>query len=256
MSRSKKGQVGIFVIVAIVIVAAVLVLYLYRPGPLGPRSADTTDPVKFLQSCLEPGLGREVATLAAQGGTAVPLGFTVYNETKVPYFCYTSEYYKTCVVQQPNIQGAFERSLNEELADDVEVCMTSLREEFESRGYSVSGGKGKVNSSFVPGTLTVRIQAPLTLSKDVTRTYREFELSYSSQLYDLMAIATSILEFESTYGDSETTLYLRSYPDLKIEKLKQSDGTKIYTVSNVVSGEQFRFASRSLAWPPGGYGFT
>jgi hypothetical protein len=67
-------------------------------------------------------------------------------------------------------------------------------------------------------------------------------------------IATSIVDFSSTVGDAETLNYVQFYPNLKIEKLKK-EGDTIYTLTNVVTNEQFRFATRSLVWPAG-YGET
>ena len=70
-------------------------------------------------------------------------------------------------------------------------------------------------------------------------------------MYDLLLIAESIVQFESTLGDSETTDYLNYYPDLSISKIKLGDGSKVYTLKDVVTNEQFRFATRSLVWPAG-----
>jgi hypothetical protein len=41
------------------------------------------------------------------------------------------------------------------------------------------------------------------------------------------------------------------YPDVKVEKKKQSDGTKVYIITDRNTGEKLQFATRSLAWPPG-----
>jgi hypothetical protein len=41
------------------------------------------------------------------------------------------------------------------------------------------------------------------------------------------------------------------YPNLRIEKKKQDDGTKVYILGDRTTGEQLLFATRSLAWPPG-----
>jgi hypothetical protein len=87
--------------------------------------------------------------------------------------------------------------------------------------------------------------------KEETQTFKDFEIDVQSEMYDLLFISHSIVDYEATYGDSETTLYLQYYPDLRIDKTKLSDGSKIYRVSNVVTGEYFVFASRSLSWPPG-----
>ena len=41
------------------------------------------------------------------------------------------------------------------------------------------------------------------------------------------------------------------YPQTKVEKLKQGDGTTIYKVSDRKTQESFNFAVRSLVFPPG-----
>ena len=87
------------------------------------------------------------------------------------------------------------------------------------------------------------------------RQWYDFEIELSSEIYFLLMTATSIVDFESTYGDSETRLYLLYYPNLVIEKNKLGDGSKIYKVREVTTKEEFIFASRSVAWP-GGFGLT
>ena len=66
-----------------------------------------------------------------------------------------------------------------------------------------------------------------------------------------MSIANSILSMEVQFGDSETTIYMNYYHDLKVEKKKQTDGTTIYILTDRITGDVFQFASRSIAWPPG-----
>ena len=41
------------------------------------------------------------------------------------------------------------------------------------------------------------------------------------------------------------------YPNIKVEKLKQEDGSKIYIITSRDTNEKFVFASRSLSWPAG-----
>ncbi len=246
----KRGQISIFVIIALVIVV-VAVVYLLMRSPRLEGDDERATPHQFLSSCLESSVQPILAELGAQAGMTAPEGFIVYNESKVPYLCYTSEYYKPCVVQQPDVLGAFESSLSGALQEEAERCMKEFEAAYERRGYSVARAGTRVNASFTPGKLQVQLRAPVTMNKEVSRTYQTFDLSYASQYYDLASIATSILDYESSYGDSETTTYLQYYPDLKIQKIKLSDGSKIYRVSNVVSKEEFTFATRSLAWGAG-----
>ena len=41
------------------------------------------------------------------------------------------------------------------------------------------------------------------------------------------------------------------YRDLKVEKLKQSEGTTVYILTDLNNNKKFQFASRSMAWKPG-----
>ena len=93
----------------------------------------------------------------------------------------------------------------------------------------------------------------MSITKESTQRFEKFGISIESEIYDLLSIATSIISFESTLGDSETLSYIQYYPDLTIEKIER-EGTTIYKLKNVITDEEFVFASRSLVWPQG-YGF-
>lgn len=245
----KRGQATIFIIVAIVIVMVVIGVFLYPR--ISITGAEEFSPNNYLRSCLEPGVKDSVELLAKNAGYSNPEGFIVNNGEKVKYLCYTNKYYEQCVVQQPMIKENFEKELKGMINSEAQNCIKNLKAEYESRGYSVSTAGVDSAVSIIPGKIDMNIKAPITITKEESKTYREFDIQFESQLYDLIMIATSIVDFETTYGDSETTLYMQYYPDLKIEKETLSDGTRIYRITNVVTNEEFVFASRSVAWPPG-----
>ena len=84
----------------------------------------------------------------------------------------------------------------------------------------------------------------------MNESYEKFEVKKKSKIYSLLMLATSILNWEARYGDSDITTYMIYYPNVKVEKYKQSDGSKIYILSDI-SGDKFNFATRSLSWPAG-----
>ena len=67
-------------------------------------------------------------------------------------------------------------------------------------------------------------------------------------------VANSILQYESSYGDSDVSSFMFYYPDLKVEKIRRDDSVKLYIITDK-NNIKYRFASRSYAWPPG-YGNT
>ena len=249
-----RGQVGIFVLVALAIVVILLLLFF---GPslqdrLGIFGGGGFSPHGFLQSCIEPKISSDVALLGKQGGYRDPTGVVMVDGQRVKYLCYTNAYYETCVVQQALLVGQFSKELDRGVRGRANECVGLLKQEYAKRGWSVTGEQRKVSTRVVPDRIEVEFDLPLTATKgEETRRFSGFEVSVESGMYELLMIATSIIDFESTYGDSETTTYLQYYPDLSIVKTKLSDGTTVYRLRNVVTGEEFVFASRSVAWPPG-----
>ena len=67
----------------------------------------------------------------------------------------------------------------------------------------------------------------------------------------MLMSAVYILNWEARYGDFDILSFMMSYPDLRLEKQKQSDGSKVYLLSSRSTLEEFDFASRSISWPPG-----
>jgi hypothetical protein len=251
----KRGQVAIFVIVAIVIAAVIIVIFMY-PRLSNIVAPSELNPTQYLSDCIAPNVKSTIELLAKQGGDENPEGFINYLGTKVKYLCYTTGYYKTCVVQQPLLVTHFGEEISRILGTRLDQCARNLKAEYEKRGYTVSLESVKSSVTMAPGKVQINYVTPMKVTKDgETRTFDKFDVSVESQIYDLLSLATSIVDYEVTYGDSETTTYMQYYPDLKIEKIRLEDGVKIYKLTNVVTKEEFTFATRSLVWPPG-YGLV
>ncbi len=246
---NKRGQVSLFVIGAIVLVGVIAALFLF-PKTRSLISGQELDPNNYLRNCIGPSIQENMEMLSSQGGYSNPENFMLYQDNKVQYLCYTSEFYETCQVQQPMIKKHYEQELGNAVRPIARQCISDLKQEYEGRGYSVSSSPGELNLTFVPGKLIVEFLSPFTVTKESAQTFRKFGVEVPSEMYDLLLTATSIVEFESSLGDSETLLYIQYYPDLKIDKVKGDEGT-LYRLTNVVTKESFTFASRSLEWPPG-----
>jgi hypothetical protein len=245
-----RGQVGIFVIVAVVIAAVILVIFMYPnlksavQGPLNPES--------YLKDCISPEVKNIIDNLGKHSGYSnLNEGYFVYEGEKIKYLCYVSGFYKTCVNQEPMLTTHFEKELDLALKPKAQECVNALVDEYKSRGYGVVVGKVSSESSIMLNKIKIIFDAPISVSKEGVQTYTGFDIYADSQMSELLSIAENVIEYESILGDSETTYYMSSYPNLRMEKIKLSEGTKVYKLSNIATKEQFIFASRSLAWPPG-----
>jgi hypothetical protein len=251
----KRGQTTVFIILAIVIVVFGILIYFLYPKISTVLGLDS-EPNSYMQSCIEPSVKEGLSLLAKQGGYTNPEGYILYNGEKIKYLCYTAQYYVPCYVQQPMIRAKFEQELAQMVQSKADECAQDLKKYYEDRGYEVTGGGNALATvAIVSDDVSVFVSAPMTITKDTVQRFDNFRVSIPSKMYSLLLTATSIIDFESTYGGSETTLYMQYYPNLKIQKTKLMDGSTVYTISDVTSEESFSFASRSLAWPPG-YGLV
>lgn len=244
---NRKAQVTIFIIVAIVIVAVLLILFYPRLKILisGPVAPD------YVKQCTEDSVKEVLEKVAVQGGSLEPENFILYDGNKVDYACYTNEYYKRCTMQKPFLKQDIEKEITSYIEPRVKTCINELKQQIESRGSSVSLGSVNVKTEIVPNSILITINAPMTVTKAETEKYEKFKVDISSKLYDLLMISSSIANYEARYGDSDSMTYMLYYPDIKVEKKEQGEGSTIYILTDKTTNEKFIFASRSLAWPAG-----
>lgn len=243
----KRGQVTIFIILGIVIIAAVLVFFFWiRPTYISEKSGALS-----FEGCVKTAVQNSIIELEKNAGYINP-EFTYNNKgEKIAYLCYTNEYYQTCVVQVPFLKQHFEDQLRKSTMAEVEICYKDSISELREEGYEVIAGKINYNISIEPETIEVFIEAPTSVG---SQKFSKFNVKINSPLYDILMISTSVLQFEARYGDTDVDSLNDFYPDYFVKKIKTSEGTKIYSVTSKLFGDEFKFASRSIVWPAG-YGW-
>ncbi|MBT6690144.1 hypothetical protein HN903_03745 [archaeon] len=240
----KGGQVTIFIIVAIMIVSVLLVFFLWAQ----PTYFSEGVGIKGFEGCVEDALESGISELEGKAGF-IEADFTYsYNGEELTYLCYTNNFYETCVVQVPFLKNVFDENLEALIRDDVDACydasLASLREE----GYDVDSGAVDYNVEIEPGAVRLEIDAPVSVG---SQSFARFSVEANAPVYDMVMIATSILQFETKYGDSDVSSMMLYYPDYYIEKIKRGEGTTIYVLEHKTFGNKFKFASRSLVFPAG-----
>jgi len=246
--NARRGQVTIFVILAIVVIAVIIVMFAF---PQVNVFSSSVNPGAYLKSCIEPEINKIKNTLSVQGGYSSPTNYAMYKDLKLQYLCYTSEFYKPCMIQQPLLVKHVQDEMKRYIEPRAKQCLEDLKDQYERKGYEVRSGTSAINVSVVSEKIIVDFIAPLTISKEETQTFQKFAVSVDSSWYNLLITSINILQYESIYGDSETGLYISYYPNLKIEKTRRDDGSTIYQLSDVISEDKFAFATRSLVWPQG-----
>ena len=245
--EGKKAQVTIFIIVAILVVAIVIVYFLY----IQPTYFAAQGKRLGFENCAADVVEGEIGSLGERAGFVNP-GFSyLYQDEEIPYLCYAGLYYKPCIIQKPFLKQHFESELKKAVVEKIEKCYNDNLNDLKRQGYDVVSGGIDFDISLEPGKVRVDIDAPTTISKQTSQRFVEFGAEVNSQIYDMLMLATSILQYESKYGDSDTAVLMTLYPNFAIDKIVRGDSTKIYIIEDKKTGTKFKFASRSFAMPAG-----
>lgn len=249
---NKRGQITIFIILAVLIVAITALIYLFYPQIKSAFGSDVKNPSAFIEECIRDDLQSAVDLIKSQGGSLDPQHSFLYKDNKIEYLCYTNEYYRTCTMQQPMLKEHIEDGLGDAIADKARSCFNELKASYQSQGYKVTLKEGDSKVELLPKRITMIFNNTLFLEKgENTESYDQITVYFENNLYEFVGIVQSILVSEAKWGDTDISYYMNWYRDLKVEKLKQSDGTKIFILTDLVNQDKFQFATRGIAWPPG-----
>lgn len=252
MNEGKKGQVTIFIIIAIAIIGLAVLIYQVVPRTSTTTSVSADNPQGFLETCLKEHIENVVETISLQGGNFEPELSILYQSNEISYLCYTSENFKLCSNQQPLLKRHVESEIKKNIEIQADRCFTEMETNFNDKGYNAVLSGGITRVELLPKRVIASFDNyRLTLTKGDTEVYESFDIILNNNLYEFVGITNSILSWEALFGEAETTTYMTYYRDLKVEKKEQIDGSRIYILTDRNTGSKFQFASRSNAWPSG-----
>ncbi len=167
---SKRGQVTIFIIIAIILIAAVALYFVFRDKISIDNIPSEIEPVYInIISCLEETIEEGVEYLVLHGGYyEVPKSISItYFTEDIPYYYLNSREYV------PSVERV-ERELKNYIHNYLSNCLNF--EDFEEQGYEIREGDLLVSVNIKEEEIRTKLDYPLTLTKgDSTKSLREFE---------------------------------------------------------------------------------
>jgi hypothetical protein len=252
MIRNKRGQISIFVIVGLILVAAVIIIFVVFRSPDVTLRQDFDNPESFIDKCVRDEVRATIDIMIPQGGFVAPSDTVVFNDIQVPYLCKNINYYDPCITQYPLYITSLQEELETQVKSKVESCFVTLEAELEDRNYVVSGGEIGIDVTLKPRFVEVVVDRDFTLTRnDATRTFESFEVVVNSRLYDIAVIANEISSQEARFCYFEYVGYNVLYNDFDVRKAVLSDSTKVYTIKDKKTEEEMNIAVRGCAIPAG-----
>jgi len=246
--RGKRGQLTIFIILALVIVAALLIFLYFRskvPGAeITPESFE--NPQQYIAECAEDAAKQAINTMLPQGGLIQPKNYVTYSRTRIELLCYTNRFYESCMNQYPLYIKHLEDEIKNEIEPKIEECFIKLKNEYEKKSLSpyVSSSM-KVDVSVIDKKVNIDISRELSYTdKESTKSFKEFKSSFNSPLHRMARVAMEMISQEAQFCSAEHMGYMILYNDIKIEKIITSDQVKIYIITDKLTDKKLNIAIR------------
>ena len=245
-----RGQVTIYIIIAIILIAVVALFFVFRSQLGGILGGEEKNPDEFLSGCLEERINDVVIELGHQGGSLNP---TVYKNFKfedenkaykISYLCYNVNNYLPCVNQQPNLVGHVADEIKTELGNEIESCFTKLKKSYTDAGYEkTETGENTYEIKVTDGKIIINYNQKLQFTKgETTKSFNNLNAQIKNNIYEFLSVTNRIVNDEATNCEFDVPKFIINNPGKNIGSVKTQDGSTIYTINNRGVGGIFRFA--------------
>ncbi len=249
----KRGQMTIWIIVAIVIVA-IMMLFLFFRGEIIPKVGEKIEenPKNYIASCVKENVNDAVEIMLPQGGFISPKHTKLYDDIKIDYLCYNSQYYDSCISEHPILLQEMEEEIHEYIGQKIEQCFQDYKSEQEKNDIIINLGNMEIDVELEQEIVNVKINREVTIiKKGENYKVNNFDVDVESPAYNLGRVAAEIASNEAESCDFDNAKYMITYPRFKISRIPMSDSTKIYTIEDKDTGKKMNVAIRGCAIPTG-----
>lgn len=240
---NSKAQVSIFVILAIVLVAGIIIFFAVRNITLTTTIPKNIEPAyNHYLSCLKNEISNGAFLLGQQAGYIQPPDFEQASEfmpfsnyldflgTGVPYWYYISG--NNLIKEQVPSREKMQEQLNSFLEQQIQDCNF---QEYENQGFVITFEEPKIKTSIKDTKITAIITHPLTISfENTTWTSKTHKTEAKTQLGKFYNLAKKI------YNNNKKTIFLENYAVDTLRLNAPVDGSEIGCSTKIWQVNQIR----------------
>jgi len=255
MKKNNRSQVTIFIIIALVIVVAIVLIF-----TLINNSKNKTEivnaaenPQLYIKQCVEQRIQIINDNLIENNFYPnIDSNYFVYYGKKIPFLCKSSQFYAPCINQEPGLINSIKNKIEQQTK--VSECFDKAITLIKNDGYSVNEEKLQtiimLDSDGISVTMNKKIIIKNIETEEV-RNYEKFNAKILSPIYSLADSAIKITNYESTLCSFNSASWMKAYPNIAIKEFRASDGTRVYTLVDVETEKEIKFAVSSCILPAG-----
>ncbi|MFA5019546.1 MAG: hypothetical protein WC533_00425 [Candidatus Pacearchaeota archaeon] len=246
--KNKKGQVTIFIIIAVLIIVAVIFLFiLYKNGKLPISPKPSQEPNQEVMQCVREAVEDASNMIIDNGGyVKLPNEVKKFENKEYPYLCYTSKNNAKCQPVNPVLINHIEDEIYDYSLPKAQKCFNDIKAKYEKEGYEVVLEKDMdYEVVLLSGKIEININREFKISKaDDKKGFSKYEIQIPSPIYNIAVVVHTIIEQEAKYCNSDYPLIMRANTWANIEKFQTGDDNKIYTVKDTRTNKLWGFAVR------------
>ena len=256
MAKKIKGQVTIWVVVAVILVSSIILFFFIERGPEPGRVSGGVsgfDAQTFLSNCIIPEVERNVNLMLPQGGFIQPESSVFFDNLEIEYLCKNDGFYEPCIQQHPRLLSEMEEEIHISVLPKIVSCFDEMEEVFEDRGSEVVyDGAVELEVDSASDVIYLNIKRKTSIGKEgEVRRFDNFVIEIKNPMHNLGSIAIEIADQEARYCNFEYVGYGILYPRYRISKSVSSNQDKIYNIEDLKSGKEMNIAIRGCAIPAG-----
>jgi hypothetical protein len=250
---NSRGQVTIFIIIAILVVA-IIIAFAYFNGWFKFEKSSTENPKEYIENCMRASV-KESENILFKSNTYPNFNssnYILFEQEKIPYLCMVSEFYKPCIPQDSAIFMRVEQIMGNKVTRDVEDCLKKIYSDLEDENYQVTKQKGETSVDISKDSINVKLNETIYITKDENAyTISGFELNYGTKFYDTLKLIQTIVNYESTICEFNKMNWMKYDNSIAIFTTRTSDQTKIYTLRERLTEREIKFAIKTCVLPAG-----
>ena len=134
----------------------------------------------------------------------------------------------------------------------IELCFQTFKAEAEKVNEMFEYSEIINEVEFASGKIIVKSDSEIVIKKnDDSIRVEGIKTEISSPIYEMLNVAQEISNAEAKYCAFEYVGYMILYNRWDISRTSLSDATRIYTITDRLSGKEMNIATRGCAIPPG-----
>lgn len=252
---NKKAQVTIFIILAIIIVAGILISIFFFGG-LDVLTGRISNPTEYIKKCATDNAKIVLENIEQHGGVyylqSDNINFLKFEGIELAKLCYSREKNTICENKHPLLNEEIENKIKILVQPKLEQCFENLKNSYKNQ--DIIEGEFDFNVKIMKDGIALNIQKAIEITNgENSIEFNDFSVVISSGIYSFLDITNSILNQELSCDcknnncNADLGKINTWYPSYSTSRFLTQDSEKIYTILSNDNQNEFMFVVRNCA---------